>query len=470
MKKYSDKFLNQSSKLKHARIGFEFEFYMKDLSYYKALELLNIELAPVKVWGFRQYHSDFTPDEKNFKIEPDLSGGSNMVELVTGPLDYFDAKYYLVKIIKFIQNYGYTNEKSSIHFNLSFNGEEKNLNDLNILKLILTTDEEEIYRVYPSRKDNVYAKTVKKIIPFKEYDFFNIPISVVKNNLRLPNDKYYGINFLHINNDKEHQRLELRYIGGKDYEKNLGNLIYFMDRFIINVYDCVDVDFNSEDVSKLEEYLEKNISSFKNFSKYDNFIVDFPSIQIQIDQVDAYDMVAAYYPNIYTKLWSVIDSTNDLKECIINYVTSTQTVEIVDANIKTSSVVRNIDLINCKIEGVFEDCFLVGTDVSNSQLTKCKLQQSSVLDSKVLNCKVEMTDLENCYFMDGYLNGDMHGGVFRSGKLGPYATLDSEVKVVTDNNNFFDTKFDSDDVKGDKQGMIKGYGKPSFGKIPFGKK
>jgi hypothetical protein len=119
MEKYSEKFLNQTNKLKNSKIGFEFEFYLKELSFYKTLELLNQELNPVKVWGFRQYHSDMTPDSKNFKIEPDLSGGSNMVELVTGPLNYFDAKYYLVKIIKFIQNYGYTNEKSSIHFNIS---------------------------------------------------------------------------------------------------------------------------------------------------------------------------------------------------------------------------------------------------------------------------------------------------------------------------------------------------------------
>jgi len=220
MRKYSDKFLNDSAKLKDAIIGFEFEFYMKELSYYKTLEILNDELKPVKVWGFRQYHSDFTPDAQNFKIEPDLSGGSNMVELVTGPLDFYDAKYFLIKIIKFIQNYGYTNEKCSIHFNVSFN--DKDLNDLNTLKLILNIDEDEIYRNYPSRKDNVYAKTVKKIIPFKEYDYFNIPIGVVKNNMRLPGDKYYGVNFLHINNDKQSQRLEFRYIGGKDYEKKIG--------------------------------------------------------------------------------------------------------------------------------------------------------------------------------------------------------------------------------------------------------
>ena len=358
MEKYSDKFLNQSSKLKNSVVGFEFEMYLKDLSFYKALELLNQELDPVKVWGFREYHSDFVPDDRNFKIEPDLSGGSNMVELVTGPLDYFDAKYFLVKVIKFIQTYGYTNEKCSIHFNISFNG-EKNLNDLNILKLILNTDEDEIYRCYPSRKSNVYAKSIKSIIPYKEYDFFNIPISVVKINMRLPNDKYFGINFLNINNDKETQRLELRYIGGKDYEKNLGQLIYFMDRFIINVYESIDTLFNSEDVNKLEEFLEENISRFKNLSKYDNFIVDFPSVQLQIDQNNNYDMVNTYYDKIYPKLFALVEAVDNLSECIINYVINTQIVEIVDANFKSLLTIRGCDLINCQVEGIFEDCFFV---------------------------------------------------------------------------------------------------------------
>lgn len=458
MKKYSDKFLNQSKKLKTSKIGFEFEFYMKDLSFYKTLEILNKELNPVKVWGFRQYHSDFTPDADNFKIEPDLSGGSNMVELVTGPLDFFDAKFYLIKIIKFIQNYGYTNEKCSIHFNISFNDEDKNLNDINILKLILNTDEEEIYRSFPTRKGSIYAKTIKKIIPYKEYDFFNIPINVVKNNMRLPNDKYYGINFLHINNEKEKQRLEYRYIGGKDYEKNIGQLIYYMERFIINTYDSIDTDFNTEDINKLEEYLEDNIKTYQNFSKYDNFIIDFPTIQIQIDQDGNYDVVSAYYNKIYSKLFNIIDSTESLKECIVNYVTTTQTLEIVDATIKSTATIQSVELINCRVEGIFEDCFFVGTEINNSQVTKSKLQHSDAKNSKILNCRVEASQLDNCYFMDGYLNGDMFGGIYRSGKLGPYATMDSEVKIVTDHDNFFDTTY-GEETKGDKKGRIDGFGK-----------
>jgi hypothetical protein len=461
MEKYSDKFLNQSEKLKVSKIGIEFEFYMKDISYYKTLELLNSELSPVKVWGFRQYHSDFTPDDSNFKIEPDLSGGSNLVELVTGPLSFYDAKYYLIKIAKFIQNYGWTNEKCSIHFNISFT-DDRDLNDLNILKLILNLDEEEVYRNYPSRKDNVYAKTIKKIIPFKEYDYFNIPINVIKNNMRLPSDKYYGVNFLHVNNDKESQRLEFRYIGGRDYEKNIGQLIYFLERFVMDVYDSVDVDFDAEDVKKLEEYLEDNIKTYKNFSKYDNFIVDHHSVQIQIDQNSNYDVVSTYYSKIYNRLFQLIDSTEGLKDCIINYVTSTQTLEIVDANVKTTSTLKNFDFVNSNLEGIFEDCLFLGCEIKNSQCIKSKLLQSEAEESKILNCRVDQSTLTNCFFMNGHLNGDMCGGVFRSGKLGPFATMDSDVKVITDNNNFFDTKYD-EETKGDKKGVIDGYGK-SFGK------
>ena len=457
MKKYSEKFIHEYSKLSKARVGFEFEFYMKDLSFYKTLEILNKELDPVKVHGFRQYHSGFTPDSKNFKIEPDLSGGSNMVELVTGPMDYNDSKFYLIKILNFIQNYGYTNDKSSIHFNISFK-DDKDLNDLNVLKLILNTDEDEIYRFFPSRKGNIYAKSVKSIIPFKEYDFFNIPIDSVKNNILLPDNKYFGINFLHINNNKKTQRVEYRYIGGINYESNTGNIVYFLDRFILDCYNSIDVGFNQNDADKLELYLEENINKFKSFSKYDNFIVEFPTIQIQIDQSNMYELVSSYFGKIYEKLYDLIEGTDNLKDCIINYITATQKMEIVDGDIKGTLTLNGYEYVNCRImEGIFEHSNFYGCEINNSQISTSKIEASDVIGSKVLSCRVENSSLTNCYFMNGVLNGDMSGGVFRSGELGPYATISSDTKVVGTTDNFFDTKFDSqeksykDDTKGFKK-------------------
>lgn len=450
MKKYSDKFLHEHDKLKFARIGFEAEFYLSDLSFYKTLEVLNQQLDPVKVHGYRVYHSSFKPDDKNFKIEPDLSGGSNMVELVTGPLEYNDAKYYLVKILKFIQNYGYTNEKCSLHFNISFNHDEKNLNDINALKLVLNTDEEEIYRYFPNRKDNIYAKSVKSIIPYKEYDFFNIPIDTVSKNMRIPTDKYFGINLLHITKSKQNQRVEYRYIGGTDYEKNIGQIVYFMDKFTLDIYNAVDVTFNHTDSKKLEEYLEDNIQKYKIFSKFDNFLVEFPKIELQIDQNGAYEVVDAYYSRIYSKLYNLIESTDNIKDCIINYVTESQKLEIIDATVKTLRTIKGVEFINCTLlDGIYDNCLFYACEINDAQLTKCVMNNSDVNESKVLSCNVESSELNECYFMNGLLNGNMNGGIFRSGELGPFATISPETKIVTPGDNFFNKKFDSEE-KGEK--------------------
>jgi hypothetical protein len=457
MRKYSEEFINSSDILKKSVCGFEFEFFVKDLSFYKTLELLNKHLSPVEIYGFRQYHPEFKPNAKKFALTPDLSGGSNMVEVITGPLPYFEAIFYLNKILKFIQEYGYTNEKASIHFNVSF--EDKDMNDLNILKLILNTDEDEIYREYPSRKNNVYSKSIKKIIPYKEYDFNNIPIDIIKNNLRLPEDKYYGINFLHINNEKDEQRLEFRYIGGKDYEKNIGQLRYFLDKFILNVDKCINGTFTEAEIEALETHLDKNISNFKTFASYDNFLVQYPTIALQIDRVSDYSTVNAYYITLYDRLFALLDSTDNLKDCILNWMTGQQKLEIVDAHVKCTLNVNDFDFINCVVEGIFENCGLINSEISNSQMIRCNITGGDVTGSKILNCVVENSELKDCFFMNGYFNGNMEGGVFRSGKLGQYANISSTTKIVTDKDNFFDTKFDTDEHNKKSKKGFKGFGK-----------
>jgi hypothetical protein len=52
----------------------------------------------------------------------------------------------------------------------------------------------------------------------------------------------------------------------------------------------------------------------------------------------------------------------------------------------------------------------------------------------------------------------MNGGIFRSGELGPYASISPDTKIVGSSDNFFDTRFDSQD-KGDKKGVIDTYKK-----------
>jgi hypothetical protein len=281
----------------------------------------------------------------------------------------------------------------------------------------------------------------------------------VKNNIKLPDDKYYGVNFLHITNPKESQRLEFRYIGGKDYEKNIGQIAYFLDKFIVDVHNSIESNFDNKDIEVLSEYLEDNINNFKNFSKYDNFLIDFPQVTLQVDQNYNYDVVNAYYDTVYPELHFLVDSTDSLKDCIINFVTSTQRIEVIDANIKLTQNIKGIDFINCIMtDGIFENCNIVNSEVTNCQLLKSRIHGCEIRGTKVLNCEVESSELNDCFFMGGYLNGDMQGGVWRNGRLGPYGNLSSETKIVSETGNFFDTKYEEEGYGSKKdKGVIKNY-------------
>lgn len=442
MQKYSNKFINNRDLLKNALIGFEFEFYVKDLTYYKTLELLNKLLYPVKVWGFRQYHSKFKPNDKNFKIEPDLSGGSNMIELITGPLDYEIAKYYLVKICYFIKKYGYTNNRSSIHFNISF--KNKNIKDVNILKLILNMDEDEIYKFYPSRKNNLYAKSAIKLIPYKIFDYPDIPIEVVNSYIKIPESKYYGINFNNIIYG-DSSRIEFRYIGGKDYEKNVGRLIYFMEKFTVILYNCINTNYNTNDIEKLYDFLHKNINKYKNISTYNNFLSNYTNITLQINKNSSYEIVSSYYNKIYDKIYEIIECIDNKNDCIINYCIENKKIEVVGANINGIDALNNYDFIDCNINGMFSKCTFVDCNIKNSDISKSIVYNCNIENSKLYNTNAEKSVLKNCYFVGGEMNSEMYGGVFRSGKIGKHGFMDKNVKIINDYNNFFNTRYDSED-------------------------
>lgn len=471
MKTFSDKYLNNIDILKKTIIGFEFEFY-SDHSYYILLDILNNEMSPIKVSGYRKYHSSFQPTEKHWKIEPDLSGGFDMIELVTGPMAYPDAKILLLKVLKMLQRNKFrTTDKCSIHINISFDKTKttNTLENLNPVKLILNVDEDLIYKLFPLRENNFYAKSVKKLIPFKDFNFSNIAAELLVNNLELPDTKYYGIN---IKNSFK-GRLEYRYIGGENYQNNTAQILQLMDYFIMLTWNSITEKMDEDDFIKLNEYLTNNINLFKNFNRYEYFVAEFPSIKLQVDKKSDAIILRAYYDKIYDRLFDLITNIQNLNDCIINYDTDANKLEIVDASFKTIFDIRNITFVDCIIDsGDYYNCNFLGCEIKNGHVHNSKLD-----DADVFNCKIENTLVnDGCVVRDSYIyncmfDGKMEGGVFRSGKLGDNAELDKEVKVVTDMFNYFDTKGDEQDFidkfkeigkfknedQFDKQKYIQGY-------------
>lgn len=421
-------------------IGFEFEYYSKH-SYYKTLELLNNYLAPIKIWGFKQYHSKFKPDATNFKIEPDYSGGSSMMELVTGPMSFTDCRVVLLKILKFIQDECYTNDKSSLHINVSFDPKktQHTLQKLNILKVLLNMDEDRVYKAFPNRQNNIYAKSIKRIIPYKHYDYVNDAVNIAQSSVYTPSEKYYGINFNHIYNQNS-SRLEFRYIGGEDYQYKVSEILDLLQYFVNFTWQNILEPMNEADVKLLRKYFQENISTYKNFSNYDRFLTEYSQIEIHVNANRTYDIVNTYFSRLSDKLFDFIMGIEKPEKMIINYTTEFNRLEIVGAKIKTILDVDNIDFIDCEIQNsMLNKCQVINSKIDNSHLTNTTICGSDLQTCKVTESEVDVNSvLTDCYFYSGTLNGEMRAGIFRSGKIGEEAFISPETKVVQPGETVYD--------------------------------
>ena len=439
MKIYSNEYITDFDKLKNAIIGFEFEFYT-DRSYFKLLELLNNILAPIKVSGYRKYHSSFKPDENNFKIEPDLSGGPELVELITGPLPYVNSKIILLKILKVLDKFARTDEKCSIHVNISFEdtGDGKVLDNLNQLKLILEVDEDLIYNSFKERQNNIYAKSVKSLIPFKGFDYSTNAIDILQTNIQLPDTKYYGINFQTVGKG----RLEWRYIGGNNYHKKTSEILSLMDYFIAITWNCLNERLNEEDLEKLQKYLFENINIFKTFANYDDFLAEFPTIDVQVDKISEYNVVKGYYDTFYNEVYDMVRNIHHLKDCIINYDTEVNRIELVDATFKTIFDLNNLDFIECSMNsGRYNACNFISSELVNGTIHGGEIMDSNVFNSKIENAKIDKeSEVGDSYLYQCYIDGNIKGNsVLRMCKIGPSAIIEDSVRIVTDINNYFNT-------------------------------
>lgn len=429
MNTFNSKFINSWKDLSHAKVGLEFEFF-SNYSYIKTMELLNLLFQPIEVWGFNQYHSDFEVTDKKFKIEPDYSGGSEMIELITGPMYWADARLVCIKMLEFIKKNGFTDDHSSIHINISFDDME--VKTINPIKLILNFNEDFVYEKFPSRRNNIYARSIKWILPFEDYLDSEYAMNSIIQSLKIPDDtKYYGINL----QKKWKNYLEYRYIGGKDYEYKSDEILSLMDYFILQTRTAITEELNQEDYIKLSTYLEENINWFKQYKTYDDFLSNIEGIKIEIDTDDSYNNVKLNWDKIKNKLFEIIKSCENIKNAVINYNSISNRVEINNANIGNIYYIKNVDFIGCTInKATIYNCDIIDSTIVDAHIYNTNIYESTIENSKLCNTKcTDWSELINCMFDEGILDCTMKGGVFRSGQTTENADISSDVKMANKN-------------------------------------
>jgi len=438
LKTFSSIYLNDYKILNESIIGIECEFYT-NLSYTKLLELINTEFNPIKIWGFNEYHSKFKPDTLNFKIEPDYSGGPDMVELITGPIPYNESIIILIKILNFIKKYGSTDEKCSIHLNISF--KDIDVTKINRLTLILDIDENYIYDKFPSRKGNIYAKSVKNMIPYKEWDSAESAAILMSSSIHLPDEtKYYGINIGAINRGW----VEYRYLGGKDYQNKQATILESLDYLILLTYNNINANLSDEHKIKIRSYLGDKINLYKKYKKYELLQANFPDIDIQIDKSNDPSLIEAIYSKIYDRIYDLI-GTSRIGPATVNYDTNDCSFEIINTRIVGGINLVKADFINCTIE----DTRIINSNLLSCAVFKSHIENCDVCDTEVKNSKLndsiikDASNIIECYITASTIDdATIDGGVFKPGSITKNTIIKNNA-ILPKRNNFWNTNNDT---------------------------
>jgi uncharacterized protein YjbI with pentapeptide repeats len=422
--------LNESSILQNALVGVEFEFY-SNFSAEETAEKL-AKLLGKKIHVETKAHSDFEVTRDEFKIEPDMSGGAKLLELVTGALPYTAARLMIINVCQWIQENGYTNDRSSIHLNLSFDKskiENKyRISKMNVLKFILDFNEEQVFKFFPKRENSAYAKSIKFVLP-KEDTYFFDGKHINQQNFIYPDTKYYGINF-----DKRHKNyLEFRYIGGADWEKKTTTILYLVDRFLLQLWKSTEdtgfTELNAIELKKIVAQNQRIIDARKDWKTISN---NWKNVKFTVDMKDDPKVVDLYWNAVKERVMRLF-THGDLTKGHINYDSDAGRVQVNGGRLEYCVDLRGYEFVSCFLRGEFTECDIYGCDVSGSDIHYCNFYQSTQINSsKIDGSYIHGTCTANdCYiYGKGTFKGTMNGGIFREGSFDKKLARFNDVEIV----------------------------------------
>lgn len=427
------------------KLGFEFEFF-SPISREELAKQLTSTLGK-NVISTNEYKSDIPVTADQFKLEPDFSGGFKMNELITGVLPYSEAIHVMYKVMNFIDEYGFTTDRTGFHINMSLNefdlGLNEKLQNLNVFKYILSLNEERIFELWPSAKSKIqkiYKNSVSNIYPKNKFiseTAFNYSNAESPTDFAYPQSKYFGLNFEKLREGY----LEIRYAGGLDYQvkrSSATTLINYIAESLCHTLQS-NYRYSVDEQRKINEIQKQQRETTLATKTYENFVQNYPKIELYVDLMDDPRIVNSNYLNMRDKIFELL-TYGKMEKGKINYDTETGRTQLKDSTIKEGFGINGIDIISCSIEAEITDC----------RLFECKVRSSNLIDCKILTSNdIRYSYLSECSFEKGGVNridmsylkcspsciiySDLNECVVNSGIISLDAKVDNKTEIISRN-------------------------------------
>lgn len=223
----------------------------------------DLEFEKVEQVVMDQLHN--VPKIKNiekWEIHEDSSLSGLAAEIVSPPMALRDFLDICPNIFKLIDDIGYTDNECGLHIGMSLPGK---MDDVDLVKLILFTDENYLWKKFSGREVNTYVehmqKTIRKeMMRAKGYSrdqgervsrISQLRKMIRENDIDVSylKDHYQGINAQHL--EERNSYIEFRYMGGKEYHLKWNDVKNIIAHYAYNMKLSCDPNF------KKKEYIAK---------------------------------------------------------------------------------------------------------------------------------------------------------------------------------------------------------------------
>ncbi len=350
--------------------------------------------------------------------------------------EYNSMENIIDEISTWITKNGELNENTQLKTDLMFNN--KNLQTLETIstmskaKLILQINEEEIYKRFPNMKNSSFALSIKNITPFENLNIKNNNINTIDTLFNLPKNDYYAIDF----SDQVFGILKFKYIGGKNYTENTKNIKDTIKYYIAETYKVLNINGITHEIEfELNKLNEKLIKFRKAYYEFDYFLREFKNVKVSVDLKESELVVKTYWNQLRNPLIKLL-MENNLTKGQFNYDTNLGIYELNKA-ILFGGKLSDINLINCEISGLLENCNIWSSKLKNSRIYQSTFENNNYIENSMIqNCRADRGNIINkSYIINNgeILNCKINESVIKNAGLGKNSKLDEKCIVIMPN-------------------------------------
>jgi len=232
---------------------------------------------PFTDWEVGEYgYSSPRPGDTTWGVEPDSSLNTGGIEIKSPPLPLKEFKNICKQMFDWIKVVGTTDSSCGFHIHMSLKNVKDLKSELDLMKLVLFTDEQYIFQHFKERKNNTYTQSMKEKIKggTLELSDWSAFIDTKKLKRIATSDHYSGISLDGLSDNKQH--IEYRYLGGTDYHRKWNKVQVIIAQYAYNLNLACNTSFKHKEyilkTQRLFRKVESNIMS-EIYRVIDNMII-----------------------------------------------------------------------------------------------------------------------------------------------------------------------------------------------------